>query len=291
MRCWQKLYKNAGPTSLGGLLALFLAGQVLADGRLAWTGGVTEVEGAAGGGLVPWALIAGLGTADQVGASAFVTAADTPQFSLRAAGVALGIEDRLELSYAHQSFAIGNVVPGATLAQDIVGVKLKLAGDAVFDQDRWWPQLAAGVLYKHARDFESVPQALGAEHASGTDVYLAATKVYLAGLAGRTVLVNVTLRHSDANQYGLLGFGGARAPAWSPEASLGVWLTDTLIGGVEYRSKRGSLAAPGEGAADDAFIAWGPYRNLNFVLAYVDLGPVGFQRAQRGAYVSVSVSY
>lgn len=291
MRRWQKTHKNAGPTGLCALLALLLAGPAQGDGRLAWTGGVTEVEGAAGGGLVPWALIAGLGTADQVGASAFVSAAETPQFSLRAAGVAVGIEDRLELSYAHQAFAIGQVVPGATLEQNVVGAKVKLIGDAVFDQDRWWPQLAAGVLYQHADDFAPVPQALGAERANGADFYLAATKVYLDGVGGRSVLVNVTLRRSEANQYGLLGFGGPRPAEWSPEGSLGIWAADRLFCGFEYRSKRGSLAAPVEGSANDVFVAWGATRNVNVVLAYLDLGPVAFERTQRGLYLSLSLSY
>ena len=42
-------------------------------GKLLLTGGVSTVEGAAGGGLVPWALIGGYGTRDQVGGNVFVT--------------------------------------------------------------------------------------------------------------------------------------------------------------------------------------------------------------------------
>ena len=38
------------------------------SGKLLLTGGVTQVEGAAGGGLAPWAVIGGQGTRDQVGA-------------------------------------------------------------------------------------------------------------------------------------------------------------------------------------------------------------------------------
>jgi len=58
--------------------------------RLAWTGTVTQIDGTAGGGLAPSALIAALGTADQTGASAFVSDVDTGDFSLRTAGVSAG---------------------------------------------------------------------------------------------------------------------------------------------------------------------------------------------------------
>src|SRR5205085_9065833 len=46
---------------------------ILAGGRILATGGVTEMEGAGGGGIVPWALIAGYGTRDEIGATAFYT--------------------------------------------------------------------------------------------------------------------------------------------------------------------------------------------------------------------------
>ena len=289
MRGWQK-GTEIGVRAIACALALCLAAPLAHGGdRLAWTGGVSEVDGAAGGGLVPWALIAGLGTADEVGGSAFATGAETAHFDLKAAGLALGIDDRVELSYARQRFGIGDVVPGVTLGQDIAGLKVKLVGDAVFDQDRWWPQLAAGLLYKDTRDYAAVPQALGARRGSGTEFYLAATKVWLGAAAGHNVLLDVTLRRSDANQYGLLGFGGPNGAEWRPEASLVAWLSDRVLCGAEYRGKRGGLASPAEGPAHDVFIAFGPSRHVNLVLAYLDLGPVAFQPAQRGTYLSVTV--
>ena len=204
-------------------------------------------------------------------------------------GVALGIRDRVEVSYARQRFDIGEVVPGVTLGQDIAGVKVKLLGDAIFDQDRWWPQVSAGLLYKSTKDFGGVPAALGAHDGHGTDFYLAATKVWLAGLAGHNVLLDVTLRHSNANQYGLVGFGGPNAAEWRPEGSLAVWLADQVLLGVEYRGKHGGLATPEEGSAKDAFIAWEPTRYFSVVLAYVNLGPVAFQSDQRGPYLSFTL--
>jgi hypothetical protein len=44
---------------------------------------------AAAGGLVPWALIGGLGTDVQVGATAFVTYVSTLDFALRTEGVSV----------------------------------------------------------------------------------------------------------------------------------------------------------------------------------------------------------
>lgn len=60
-----------------GLSLLAAIAPAQAGDRLLATGGVTQLEGAAGGGLTPWALIAGYGTRDQIGASAFLTHVDT----------------------------------------------------------------------------------------------------------------------------------------------------------------------------------------------------------------------
>jgi len=75
--------------------ATLSAGPAHAQGRLLATGGVTQVEGAAGGGLVPWALIAGYGTRDEIGGTAFATYIDTGNFRLRTFGAAVGFYDRV----------------------------------------------------------------------------------------------------------------------------------------------------------------------------------------------------
>jgi hypothetical protein len=51
-------------------------------GRVLATGGVTQIEGAAGGGIVPWALIAGYATRDENGATAFYSHLDIKDFAL-----------------------------------------------------------------------------------------------------------------------------------------------------------------------------------------------------------------
>src|SRR5712691_11597739 len=108
--------------------------------RLLATGGAQQVEGAGGGGVVPWALIAGYGTNAQVGGSAFYTYVDTQDFKLDSYGLAVGLFDRLEVSFAKQQFDASSVVPGLKLKMDIFGAKLKVFGDAVYDQDIPWPQ-------------------------------------------------------------------------------------------------------------------------------------------------------
>ena len=79
-------------------LALLAATSLHAGDRLLVTGGAHQVEGSGGGGLVPWALIAGYGTRDQVGGSAFATRVRTDDFTLSSGGVAVGLFDRIELS-------------------------------------------------------------------------------------------------------------------------------------------------------------------------------------------------
>jgi hypothetical protein len=268
---------------------IFLSTRADAGERLIATGGVSQFEGSGGGGLVPWALITGYGTRDQIATSAFATNLQTQGFRLKSFGVAVGVFDRVEVSAARQNFSLGDTVPGQSIEQDVVGIKLKLSGDAVFDQDSAWPQLSLGIQQKHNRDFGLVPTLLGAKRASGTDVYLAGTKLYLAGFAGRNVLANITLRATKANQFGILGFGGDRNGRYRlmPEASLAVMPNDRLAIGVEYRQKPNNLSAFKEENSWDIFAAWFINKQLSITGAYVDLGNIANKPRQHGAYVSI----
>jgi hypothetical protein len=263
-----------------------------AGGRLLATGGVTEFEGSGGGGLTPWALITGLGTDSQIGASADCTYIKPQHFALTSCGAALGIDNRVEISYAHQTFNLDDVAPGKSIEQNIFGAKVRVWGDAVIDQDRWWPQLAAGLQYKRNEDFGFIPRLIGARSASGTDFYLSATKVYLAGPLGRTWLADVTVRATKANQFGILGFGGDRSDAYSyqPEGSLAVFLTDSLVLGGEYRHKPDHLSAFREQSAHDAFLAWFPWKYVSLTAAYVDLGNIATHADQHGWYIALQGS-
>ena len=263
-------------------------------GKLLLTNGVSTVEGAAGGGLASWAVVAGNETRDGIGGSAHATLVALPDFDLESAGAALGISDRVELSYVRQSFdtrAAGAALGlgrGYTFGQHVIGAKLRLVGDAVWDQDRWLPQIAVGVQHKIA-DHGAVIRAVGGRHDRGTDFYVAATKVLLA----RSMVVDATARLTKANQFGLLGFGGDRHGRYSAqfEGSAGLLLTRSLLIGAEYRTKPNNLAFAREQDAADVFAAWAVRRNLSVTVAYTDLGDIATVRRQRGAFLSLQGAF
>jgi hypothetical protein len=272
------------------------------SGKLPLTAGFNDVDGAGGAGLVPWALITGYGTTDSWGANAHYTAVQLRDFRLRDYGIAVGALDRVEASVAAQKFDVtGTALDGLSVSQHIYGLKLRVLGDAIYDQDSWVPQTAVGVEYKKNSGigFGGLPglvspTQLGAGSDSGTDWYIAATKVYLA----QSLLVNAALRYTKANQFGLLGFGGDRKSDRSVEfeSTIAYVLTRKFAVGAEYRGKPHNLSVDDERAAWDAFAAWTPSRNLSIVAAYVSLGsilaPVTHQsRDQHGAYLSLQAGF
>jgi opacity protein-like surface antigen len=274
------------------------------SGKLLATGGVSQVEGAGGGGLTPWALITGYGTVDEVGANLHATRLQTQDFRLQTVGVAVGVFDRLELSAAKQTFK-GSLTPLAplnfTIKQDVLGAKLRLAGDAVYAQDSWLPQIAVGVQVKdnqgirglEALGITGVTQ-LGAKKDSGVDVYVSASKILLA----HSLLYNLTLRSTKANQLGILGYGGDKKNrnALMVEGSLAYLLNRKTALGVEYRSKPRNLSTDNEKDAADVFIAYFPSRNVSLTAAYVTLGDIispattNTQR-QSGLYLSAQIGF
>jgi hypothetical protein len=271
--------------------ALSLSNAALAGDRLLATGGAHMVEGAAGGGIVPWAVIAGYGTNRQVGGSAFYTHVKTGDFDLDSYGLAVGIFDRVELSYAKQKFDASSVVPGLDLKMDTFGAKVKVFGDAIYDQDSPWPQVAVGLEHKRNTNM-AIPTAIGAKSGSDTEFYVAATKVWLAGFLGRNVLANATLRDTRANQFGLLGFGGDSKSSRSlqPELTLAVMLTDNLVLGAEHRWKPDNLSVFKEEDASDVFLAWFPHRNVAVTAAWAKLGSIAGKARQDGAYISLQLT-
>lgn len=299
-------------------LALAATGLAHADtGKLLLTGGVSTIAGSAGGGLTPWAVIGTNATEGEVGASAYLTHAATQDYALTGYGVAVGIHDRVELSLARQDFdaspsialngiAPFGITPGQHIKMDVVGVKVRVAGDAVLDSDNWMPQIAVGLEHKrvHPGSLQSVLSFLGTK-TNGTDVYASATKLLL----DKSLLLNATLRSTNANQNGLLGFGaaapGKKSRSLQPEFSAAYLLNKNLAVGAEYRFKPNNLqslgAAAGLGAAlreddwKDIFIAWAPSKNLLLTLAWVDLGRIvpGITngRKQTGYYLSAQVAF
>ena len=274
-----------------GLAATLVSGACLAGDRLLATGGAHMVEGAGGGGIVPWAFIAGYGTNRQVGGSAFYTRVSTDDFDLESVGAAVGIMDRVELSFSRQKFDAGSVIPGLELETDTFGAKVKVFGDAVYDQDSPWPQVSVGLMHKRNKDM-TVPTAVGAKKGKDTDLYISATKVWLAGMFGRNALATLTLRATRANQLGLLGFGGDKKDSRSlqPELSAAVLLTDTLALGVEHRWKPDNLGAFKEEDFSDVFLAWFPHRNVAVTAAWARLGTIAGKPKQDGAYISLQLT-
>lgn len=286
-------------------------------GKLLLTGGVSSIDGAAGGGLTPWAVIGSNATAGEIGGSVSVTRTSTQDYGLTAYGAAVGFQDRVELSLARQDFdaspaialngvAPFGVTPGQHILMDVIGVKLKVAGDAVLDSDSLMPQIAMGVEYKSVTpgSLASVLNFLGTR-TNGTDFYVSATKLFLA----QGLLLNATLRNTNANQNGLLGFGSA-APgkdsrSWVPEVSAAYLLSKNWAVGAEYRAKPNNLedlgraAGLADGLAEDAwkdvFVAWAPNKHASVTLAYADLGRivpgVTASRKQSGYYLSAQFAF
>lgn len=287
--------------SLGAPMCVFaLAGLGQAEalevpqlgGKLPLTRGVTQIEGASGAGLAPWALIAGNETEDGVGASAFYTSVPLSDYSFTAYGAAVGFFDRFEISYAHQEFDTGSTGAllglgnGFTFEQDIFGAKLRVFGDALYRQDSWMPQVAVGVQYKQA-EHEALIQALGGEDDAGFDYYVTATKILLDD----SLLVNATLRFTEANQFGLLGFGGDEEDGHTAqfEVSAAYMFTDRLVGGVEYRTRPDNLSFAEEEDGFDFFAAYAVTDNITLVAGYVDLGSIAAFDDQNGAYLSIQI--
>jgi len=296
---------NVQPRRLRTLLAggiagsLLMAGSAFADsglstsGKLLLTGGVTNIEGSAGGGLTPWAVIGGYGTEGQVGGNAFYTNVHATDYTLRTGGALVGLFDRVELSFAQQKFDTRDVGTalglgqGFTFTQKVYGAKVKLLGDAVLEQDSALPQIAIGFQQKE-NDRGALLNALGIKHDKGTDYYVSATKLFL----GQSILLNGTVRFTKANQTGILGFGTATKDKYQAmaEGSIAWLLRKDLAIGAEFRQKPNNFAFK-EDNWYDVFIAYAPTKNVSVTLAYVDLGNIVIKDKQRGAYLSLQVGF
>jgi hypothetical protein len=273
-------------------------------GKLVLTGGVSSLEGAAGGGITPWGVIGTQATEGEWGTSAFASRAQTQDYKLTVLGGAIAWSERVEFSMAQQRFDTGPSgvalgLPGLVLKQNIVGLKVRVAGDAVLDSDSFMPSIAVGLQHKqtNAGGLKPTLAALGAK-TSATDVYVSATKLFL----NSGILINATMRATQANQMGLLGFGSARKSSHQikPEISVAYLLRKNMAVGVEWRAKPDNLnniLGPGvlkEDSFSDVFFTWSPTRQTNLVLAHVQLGQIAppfVQRNQRGWYLSGQISF
>ncbi|AQA00005.1 hypothetical protein BWQ93_17105 [Sphingopyxis sp. QXT-31] len=262
-------------------------------GKLLLTNGVATIEGTSGGGVATWATITGRETDRGIGLSGHVTLIELPDYGWHSHGFAVGIANRVELSYARQNFDTRDVGTalglgeGYTLNQDIFAAKLRLLGDVVYG-DPLLPQISVGIEHKRNRD-TPVALAVGAAHGKGTDVTLSATKLFLS----HSVLVNATARLTKANQAGLLGFGapGKDDHSLQFEGSVAYQLSRRAVIGAEYRTKPDNLAIAREDDWLDLFAAYALTKNLTVTAAYVDLGSIATFDRQRGGMLSAQFAF
>jgi len=333
------------------------AASLFGQGRILGTGAVTAIDGAAGGGINPWAVISGYGTNQQIGATAFYSHVLLNNYNLNAYGASVGLFNRVEISFARQGFSLGNTgqvldnkilgtaAPGVSfpygttttaglaadkafaggpaffgsnydLNQDIVGLKVRLFGNIIYDQNWWEPQVSVGVDFHHNEMPKDFAATLGVKR-NGVSYYLSATKVWINGLFGLTTLADVNIDVTNANQQGLLGFGGVNGMGYKvlPAASVGVFLNRHVVLGAEYRdmpqnqliAASGTVVTPGGGiplhlgavgdavsktsAWKDVYVAWFPYKQLSLTAAYVDLGTIATEKNQNGLYLSLTTSF
>ena len=256
-------------------------------GKLVLTDGVTSVEGSSGGGLATWALIAGNETDAGIGATAHVTLVTLPDFTLTSFGGAIGYRDRVEISYAHQDFdtrdfgATLGLGRGYTFSQDVVGVKLRLVGDAVYDQDRMLPQIAIGAQYKRANR-GAVIAAVGGKASSGVDFYVSATKVILSQGIGarrqRPLDQGQPIRPARVRRRQIVGLSPA-------SRGIGREIAQAQPAGrrrISHQARQSRLRPRGS-TPMMLFAAWAVTRNVTLTAAYADLGSIATSRKQRGA--------
>ena len=286
-------------TLVAGLLSFTSDKAALADeleifegDKLVLTNGASTIEGSSGGGISTWATIAGLETDRGVGVSGHATIVETPDFGWQSHGVAVGIANRIELSYARQNFdtrdvgaALG-IGQGYKLNQDVYAAKLRLFGDLVYGAPML-PQVSLGVQHKRNLD-GPIAFAVGAADDQGTDFTLSATKLMLE----HSVLLNATARYTEANQNGLLGFGSAAGEGYTLqfEGSVAYQLSRRAVLGAEFRTKPDNLGL-GEDNWFDLFAAYAVTDNVTITAAYADLGSIATFDNQRSAFLSAQLAF
>lgn len=257
------------------------------SGKILATSGVGPIEGGGGGGIIPWAILSGYATRDEVGFSATMSEADVKDYTLSSHSVALGLYDRVEASFSQLRFE--NKTGGVDIKQNILSIKTRLYGDALYGT---WPQFSLGLQHKNLID-KAVANSLGASDTKGTDVYLSAAKVWLTGPLKRTVLLNANLRYSKANQLGLLGYGTKSSNDADVlfEVAAALFIHRRIAVGLEYREKPDNINNVKEDDWQDVFIAYFPSKSLSLTLAYLQLGEIATLKDQTGTYFSIQGSF
>jgi hypothetical protein len=257
------------------------------NGKLLATSGVGPVEGGSGGGLVPWAMIGGYATQDEIGFNTTFSEADVNDYTLSSHGISAGFYDRLEVSFAQLRFEDkqGNI----DIKQNVFGIKTRLYGDAIYGT---YPQVSLGVQYKTLID-ETTAKALNASDSNGTDFYLSAAKIWLNGPLQRTALLNANIRYSKANQLGLLGYGTSdhNDAELLLELAGAVFINRHIAVGMEYRQKPDNINGLPEDDWQDFFVAYFPNKSISLTFAYLQLGEIATLKNQNGYYFSLQAAF
>jgi hypothetical protein len=259
---------------------------IASDGKLIGTAGLMQLEGTGGGGIVPWATLAGYDSREEISINAVASRVEVNDYRLSVLGASVSIYDRLELSVAQQLFDVPAL--NAEIEQQVLGAKLRLYGDVVYSK---LPQVSLGWQHKTLKNGD-IADALGAKNRkSGNDLYVAATKIHLGAVAGYNAVWNLTARATKANQLGLLGFGSIQDDRYQVmlEASAGILLSRHLAVGLEYRQKPDNLGL-GEEDWKDVFISYIPSKEFSLTVAWVSLGSIAGAKNQQGLYLSLSGS-
>lgn len=268
------------------LTAGLIAPTAGADSKILATAGGQQIEGQAGGGLVPWALLAGYAEAGEWGGSLALTGVRVDDFDLRVMGAAVNFGNRFEASVASQQLKVQPL--NLSIDQDVLAMKWRVGGHVLYGS---LPVVTVGAQAKWVRDF-AVPELLGAADDHGIDFTASASKLWLNALFGRNVFANATLRRTKANQTGLLGFGAADGSdhSWVAEGSVALFLNRHWALGAEYRQKPDHLAAVKEDDWRDVFLGWFPNKRISVIAAYADLGSIAGLADQSGFYLSLQVT-
>jgi hypothetical protein len=254
------------------------------DGKLIGTAGLNQIEGSGGGGIVPWATLAGYDSQEQISVNAFTTQVNVDDYRLNILGMSASFYDRIEVSLAQHILDLTTL--GGDIKQDIYGLKYRLYGDVVYST---WPQISIGLQHKKLDD-GNIADSLGAANSiSGTDFYVAASKINLGALGGFNTMWSVTARATKANQLGLLGFGSANNDNYQimAEASAAILFSRQIAVGLEYRQKPNNLDLD-EDDWFDVFISYIPNKNLSMTLAWAKLGNIAGAKKQQGLYLSLN---
>lgn len=261
---------------------LMVSTHLMAGSKVIATGGATTIEANSGGGIVPWATINGYSSSDEWSVNTVAGRVGVDDFTLDTLGLGASFNNQWELSFARQKFSLDSI--GGELRQDVLGLKYKVAGELLYTA---MPQISIGAQLKKNRDF-ALPSAVGAGDDSGYEVYVAATKVFFDAIAGRNMLLNATVRSTDAHQTGLLGFGGEGVSRkLMLESSAVLLLNYNLALGAEFKQKPNQLGFADEQHWRDLFAAWFINKNASLVLGYVDLGDIAGLTEQTGFYLSL----